>query len=166
MRSETCATRWLGCGKQRWAATYSVVAGNNRTRQLAAHGGRALYGAGEGDARSDFSMAKSKAGSQSSRRWRPRNSGFGSLFEPIHRSARGREPLHIEPWLPSGVMAIVALGGVAPRTVWSTAITAEQCRRQRLPTGRPAHRGANGPQISVPRRRHLKQWCRAKIRRG
>jgi cytochrome P450/NADPH-cytochrome P450 reductase len=102
----------FGCGNSDWAATYQSVP-RGIDEQLKAHGGRSVYGRGEGDARSDLDgqfekwfAALGPAAAQE----------FG-LASNITRSADD-EPLYkIEPVAPSAVNAIVAQGGVAPMKV-------------------------------------------------
>ena len=99
----------FGCGNSDWAATYQSIP-RLIDEQLAAHGGRSVYGRGEGDARSDldgqFESWFAKLAPLATKEF-----GIDSNFS---RSADD-EPLYtIEPVAPSAVNAIVALGGVAP----------------------------------------------------
>src|SRR4029078_5262168 len=81
--------------------------------QLAAHGGRSVYGRGEGDARSDldgqFEKWFAKAAAASAKE-------FG-LESSITRSADDAPLYTIEPVAPSAVNTIVAQGGGAPMEV-------------------------------------------------
>jgi cytochrome P450/NADPH-cytochrome P450 reductase len=102
----------FGCGNSDWAATYQSVP-RLIDEQLRAHGGKSVYGRGEGDARSDldgqFEKWFAKAAAASAKE-------FG-LESSIKRSADD-EPLYaIEPVAPTTVNVIVATGGVAPMKV-------------------------------------------------
>jgi cytochrome P450/NADPH-cytochrome P450 reductase len=99
----------FGCGNSDWAATYQSVP-RLIDEQLKAHGGRSVYGRGEGDARGDldgeFETWFAKLAPLATKEF-----GVDGNFS---RSADD-EPLYaIEPVAPSAVNAIVALGGVAP----------------------------------------------------
>src|SRR6202158_2797465 len=102
----------FGCGNSDWAATYQSIP-RLIDERLAAHGARAVYARGEGDARSDldgeFESWFARLAPLATRE-------FG-IEQAFGRSAED-EPLYkIEPVAPSAVNAIVALGGVAPMKV-------------------------------------------------
>ncbi len=101
----------FGCGNSDWAATYQSIP-RMIDEQLAAHGGRSVYGRGEGDARSDldgqFESWFAKAAPSAMKE-------FG--VDSFSRSAEDEPLYHVEPVAPSAVNAIVALGGVAPMKV-------------------------------------------------
>ena len=102
----------FGCGNSDWAATYQSVP-RLIDEQLAAHGGRSVYGRGEGDARSDldgqFEKWFAALGPAAAKE-------FG-LASNITRSADDAPLYAIEPVAPTAVNAIVALGGVSPMKV-------------------------------------------------
>lgn len=102
----------FGCGNSDWAATYQSVP-RIIDEQLAAHGGRSVYGRGEGDARSDldgqFEKWFAALGPAAAKE-------FG-LASNITRSADDAPLYAIEPVAPSAVNTIVAAGGVSPMKV-------------------------------------------------
>jgi cytochrome P450/NADPH-cytochrome P450 reductase len=99
----------FGCGNSDWAATYQSIP-RLIDEQLAAHGARAVYVRGEGDARSDldgqFEQWFAKAAPQAVKEF-----GVDSNFS---RSAEDEPLYRIEPVAPSAVNAVIALGGVSP----------------------------------------------------
>jgi cytochrome P450/NADPH-cytochrome P450 reductase len=99
----------FGCGNSDWAATYQSIP-RLIDEQLAAHGARAVYARGEGDARSDldgqFEQWFAKAAPQAVKEF-----GVDSNFS---RSAEDEPLYRIEPVAPSAVNAVIALGGVSP----------------------------------------------------
>src|ERR1700716_601916 len=102
----------FGCGNSDWAATYQSVP-RGIDEQLKAHGGRSVYGRGEGDARSDldgqFEKWFAALGPAAAKE-------FG-LASNITRSADDAPLYAIEPMAPSAVNTIVAAGGVSPMKV-------------------------------------------------
>jgi cytochrome P450/NADPH-cytochrome P450 reductase len=102
----------FGCGNSDWAATYQSVP-RLIDEQLAARGGRSVYGRGEGDARSDldgqFEKWFAALGPAAAKE-------FG-LASNITRSADDAPLYAIEPVAPSAVNTIVAAGGVSPMKV-------------------------------------------------
>jgi cytochrome P450 / NADPH-cytochrome P450 reductase len=102
----------FGCGNSDWAATYQSVP-RFIDEQLAAHGARAVYQRGEGDARSDLDGQFQK--------WFPaaaqvatKEFGIGWNFT---RTAED-DPLYaIEPVAATAVNTIVAQGGAVPMKV-------------------------------------------------
>lgn len=102
----------FGCGNSDWAATYQSVP-RSIDEQLAAHGARAIYPRGEGDARSDLDGQFQK--------WFPAAAQVATKEFGIDwnftRSA-GDEPLYaIEPVAPTAVNTIVTQGGALPMKV-------------------------------------------------
>jgi cytochrome P450 / NADPH-cytochrome P450 reductase len=102
----------FGCGNSDWAATYQSVP-RFIDEQLAAHGGRAIYPRGEGDARSDLDGQFQK--------WFPAAAKVATKEFGIDwnftRTAED-EPLYaIEPVAPTAVNTIVAQGGALPMKV-------------------------------------------------
>jgi cytochrome P450/NADPH-cytochrome P450 reductase len=102
----------FGCGNSDWAATYQSVP-RFIDEQLAAHGARAIYPRGEGDARSDLDGQFQK--------WFPAaaqvaTKEFGIDWN-FSRTAED-EPLYaIEPVAATAVNTIVAQGGAVPMKV-------------------------------------------------
>src|ERR1700733_11007878 len=102
----------FGCGNSDWAATYQSIP-RIIDEQLAAHGAKAVYARGEGDARSDLDgqfeswfaalapLAMKEFGVDS-------NFSRNADDEPLYR---------IEPVAPSAVNAIVVHGGIVPMKV-------------------------------------------------
>ncbi len=102
----------FGCGNSDWAATYQSVP-RFIDEQLAAHGARAIYPRGEGDARSDLDGQFQK--------WFPAAAQVATKEFGIDwnftRTAED-EPLYaIEPVAPTAVNTIVAQGGAVPMKV-------------------------------------------------
>jgi cytochrome P450/NADPH-cytochrome P450 reductase len=102
----------FGCGNSDWAATYQSVP-RFIDEQLAAHGGRAIYPRGEGDARSDLDGQFQK--------WFPAAAQVATKEFGIDwnftRTAED-EPLYaIEPVAPTAVNTMVAQGGALPMKV-------------------------------------------------
>jgi cytochrome P450/NADPH-cytochrome P450 reductase len=102
----------FGCGNSDWAATYQSIP-RFIDEQMAARGGRSVYGRGEGDARSDldgqFEQWFAKAAPEAVKEF-----GVDSSFS---RSVND-EPLYtIEPIAPSVANLVVALGGASPMKV-------------------------------------------------
>src|SRR6266536_570980 len=102
----------FGCGNSDWAATYQSVP-RFIDEQLAAHGARAVYPRGEGDARSDLDGQFQK--------WFPAAAQVATKEFGIDwnftRTAED-EPLYaIEPEAPGAVNVIVAQGGAVPMKV-------------------------------------------------
>ncbi len=102
----------FGCGNSDWAATYQSIP-RFIDEQLTAHGGRSVYGRGEGDARSDldgqFEQWFAKAAPQAVKEF-----GVDSSFS---RSANDEPLYNIEPIAPSVANVVVALGGASPMKV-------------------------------------------------
>jgi len=102
----------FGCGNSDWAATYQSIP-RIIDEQLAAHGAKAVYARGEGDARSDldgqFESWFSKAAPVAVKEF-----GVDASFT---RRADD-EPLYkVEPVAPTTINAVVALGGASPMKV-------------------------------------------------
>lgn len=102
----------FGCGNSDWAATYQSVP-RAIDERLAAHGARAIYPRGEGDARSDLDGQFQK--------WFPAAAQVATKEFGIDwnftRTAED-EPLYgIEPVAPTAVNTIVAQGGALPMKV-------------------------------------------------
>jgi cytochrome P450/NADPH-cytochrome P450 reductase len=102
----------FGCGNSDWAATYQSVP-RFIDEQLAAHGARAIYPRGEGDARSDLDGQFQK--------WFPAAAQVATKEFGIDwnftRTAED-EPLYaIEPVAATAVNTIVAQGGAVPMKV-------------------------------------------------
>jgi cytochrome P450/NADPH-cytochrome P450 reductase len=102
----------FGCGNSDWAATYQSVP-RFIDEQLTAHGARAIYPRGEGDARSDLDGQFQK--------WFPAAAQVATKEFGIDwnftRTAED-EPLYaIEPVAPTAVNTIVAQGGAVPMKV-------------------------------------------------
>jgi cytochrome P450/NADPH-cytochrome P450 reductase len=102
----------FGCGNSDWAATYQSVP-RAIDEKLAAHGARAIYPRGEGDARSDLDGQFQK--------WFPAAAQVATKEFGIDwnftRTAED-EPLYaIEPVAPTAVNTIVAQGGALPMKV-------------------------------------------------
>jgi cytochrome P450 / NADPH-cytochrome P450 reductase len=102
----------FGCGNSDWAATYQSVP-RFIDEQLTAHGARAVYQRGEGDARGDLDGQFQK--------WFPAAAQVATKEFGIDwnftRTAED-EPLYaIEPVAPSAVNTIVAQGGAVPMKV-------------------------------------------------
>jgi cytochrome P450/NADPH-cytochrome P450 reductase len=102
----------FGCGNSDWAATYQSIP-RIIDEQMAAHGARAVYARGEGDARSDldgqFESWFAKAAPIAVKEF-----GVDTSFT---RRADD-EPLYkVEPVAPTTVNAVVALGGATPMKV-------------------------------------------------
>lgn len=102
----------FGCGNSDWAATYQSVP-RGIDEKLAAHGARAIYPRGEGDARSDLDGQFQK--------WFPAAAQVATKEFGIDwnftRTAED-EPLYaIEPVAPTAVNTIVAQGGALPMKV-------------------------------------------------
>jgi cytochrome P450 / NADPH-cytochrome P450 reductase len=102
----------FGCGNSDWAATYQSVP-RLIDEQLAAHGARAVYPRGEGDARSDLDGQFQK--------WFPAAAQVATKEFGIDwnftRTA-GDEPLYaIEPVAQAAVNTIVTQGGAVPMKV-------------------------------------------------
>ena len=102
----------FGCGNSDWAATYQSIP-RIIDEQMAAHGAKAVYARGEGDARSDldgqFESWFAKAAPVAVKEF-----GVDTSFT---RRADD-EPLYkVEPVAPTTVNAIVALGGASPMKV-------------------------------------------------
>jgi cytochrome P450/NADPH-cytochrome P450 reductase len=99
----------FGCGNSDWAATYQSIP-RLIDEQLAAHGARAVYVRGEGDARSDlegeFDSWFAKLAPLATREF-----GIDSSFS---RSAEDEPLYRIEPVAASAAGAVVALGGASP----------------------------------------------------
>ena len=99
----------FGCGNSDWAATYQSIP-RLIDERLAAHGARAVYVRGEGDARSDldgeFESWLAKLAPLATREF-----GIDSSFS---RSAEDEPLYRIEPVAPSAAGAVVALGGASP----------------------------------------------------
>src|ERR1700691_2118495 len=106
----------FGCGNSDWAATYQSIP-RFIDEQLAAHGGRAIYPRGEGDARSDLDGQFQK--------WFPAAAQVATKEFGVDTGlSRGAEdePLYsIEPLAPSVSNFVVALGGAAPMQVLANA---------------------------------------------
>ncbi len=102
----------FGCGNSDWAATYQSIP-RLIDEQLAAHGARAVYARGEGDARGDldgeFESWFAKAAPQAVKEF-----GVDSSF---NRSAEDEPLYRIEPLAPTAVNVVAALGGVSPMKV-------------------------------------------------
>ena len=102
----------FGCGNSDWAATYQSIP-RLIDERLAAHGARAVYARGEGDARSDldgeFESWFAKLAPLATREF-----GIDSSFS---RSAEDEPLYRIEPVAPSAANAIIALGGVSPMKI-------------------------------------------------
>jgi cytochrome P450/NADPH-cytochrome P450 reductase len=102
----------FGCGNSDWAATYQSIP-RIIDEQMAAHGARAVYARGEGDARSDldgqFESWFAKAAPVAVKEF-----GVDTSFT---RRADD-EPLYkVEPVAPTTINAVVALGGASPMKV-------------------------------------------------
>lgn len=102
----------FGCGNSDWAATYQSIP-RIIDEQMAAHGARAVYVRGEGDARSDldgqFESWFAKAAPVAVKEF-----GVDTSFT---RRADD-EPLYkVEPVAPTTINAVVALGGASPMKV-------------------------------------------------
>ena len=102
----------FGCGNSDWAATYQSIP-RVIDEQLAAHGAKAVYARGEGDARSDldgqFENWFAKAAPVAVKEF-----GVDASFT---RRADD-EPLYkVEPVAPTTINAVVALGGASPMKV-------------------------------------------------
>ena len=102
----------FGCGNSDWAATYQSIP-RIIDEQLAAHGAKAVYARGEGDARSDldgqFESWFAKAAPVAVKEF-----GVDASFT---RRADD-EPLYkVEPVAPTTINAVVALGGASPMKV-------------------------------------------------
>jgi cytochrome P450/NADPH-cytochrome P450 reductase len=102
----------FGCGNSDWAATYQSIP-RVIDEQMAAHGARAVYARGEGDARSDldgqFESWFAKAAPVAVKEF-----GVDASFT---RRADD-EPLYkVEPVAPTTINAVVALGGASPMKV-------------------------------------------------
>ncbi len=102
----------FGCGNSDWAATYQSVP-RFIDERLTAHGARAIYPRGEGDARSDLDGQFQK--------WFPAAAQVATKEFGIDwnftRTAED-EPLYaIEPVAPTAVNTIVTQGGAAPMKV-------------------------------------------------
>jgi cytochrome P450 / NADPH-cytochrome P450 reductase len=102
----------FGCGNSDWTATYQSVP-RLIDEALASHGGRSVYGRGEGDAKSDLDGQFDRWFAQLA----PAAVKAFGLDASFSRSADD-EPLYkIEPLAPSAVNAVAALGGAAPMRV-------------------------------------------------
>ncbi len=99
----------FGCGNSDWAATYQSIP-RLIDEQLAAHGARAVYARGEGDARSDLD---GEFESWFARLAPLATKEFG-IEQVFGRSAEDEPLYRIEPVAPSAVNAVIALGGVSP----------------------------------------------------
>jgi len=99
----------FGCGNSDWAATYQSIP-RLIDGQLAAHGARAVYARGEGDARSDLD---GEFESWFARLAPLATKEFG-VEQAFGRSAEDEPLYRIEPVAPSAVNAVIALGGVSP----------------------------------------------------
>src|SRR5258708_1555207 len=99
----------FGCGNSDWAATYQSIP-RLIDGQLTAHGARAVYARGEGDARSDLD---GEFESWFARLAPLATKEFG-VEQAFGRSAEDEPLYRIEPVAPSAVNAIIALGGVSP----------------------------------------------------
>jgi cytochrome P450/NADPH-cytochrome P450 reductase len=102
----------FGCGNSDWTATYQSIP-RLVDEKLAAHGARAVYGRGEGDARGDLDGQFETwfaALSQASVR------AFG-LDSSFSRSADDEPLYRVEPVAPTIVSAVALLGGAAPMKV-------------------------------------------------
>jgi cytochrome P450/NADPH-cytochrome P450 reductase len=102
----------FGCGNSDWAATYQSIP-RIIDEQMAAHGARAVYARGEGDARSDldgqFESWFAKAAPVAVKE-------FGVDTNFTRRA--DDEPLYkVEPVAPTTINAVVALGGASPMKV-------------------------------------------------
>jgi cytochrome P450/NADPH-cytochrome P450 reductase len=102
----------FGCGNSDWAATYQSIP-RFIDEQMAARGGRSVYGRGEGDARSDldgqFEQWFAKAAPEAVKEF-----GVDSSFS---RSANDEPLYNVEPIAPSVANLVVALGGASPMKV-------------------------------------------------
>ncbi|WP_024517251.1 cytochrome P450 [Bradyrhizobium sp. Tv2a-2] len=102
----------FGCGNSDWTATYQSVP-RLIDEALASHGARAVYGRGEGDAKSDLDGQFERWFAQLA----PAAVKAFGLDASFSRSADD-EPLYkVEPVAPSAVNAVTALGGTAPMKV-------------------------------------------------
>src|SRR5882757_4432881 len=102
----------FGCGNSDWTATYQSIP-RLIDEKLAAHGARAVYARGEGDARGDLDGQFETwfaALSQASVR------AFG-LDSSFSRSADDEPLYRVEPVAPTTVSAVALLGGAAPMKV-------------------------------------------------
>jgi cytochrome P450/NADPH-cytochrome P450 reductase len=102
----------FGCGNSDWAATYQSIP-RIIDEQMAAHGAKAVYARGEGDARSDldgqFESWFAKAAPVAVKEF-----GVDTSFT---RRADDEPLYQIEPVAPTTVNAVVALGGASPMKV-------------------------------------------------
>jgi cytochrome P450/NADPH-cytochrome P450 reductase len=102
----------FGCGNSDWAATYQSIP-RLIDERLAAHGARAVYARGEGDARSDldgeFESWFAKLAPLATREF--------DIDSSFSRSAEDEPLYRIEPVAPSAANAVIALGGVSPMKV-------------------------------------------------
>ncbi len=138
----------FGCGNSDWAATYQSVP-RFIDEKLTAHGARAVYPRGEGDARSDLDGQFQK--------WFPAAAQVATKEFGIDwnftRTAED-EPLYaIEPVAQGAVNTIVTQGGAVPMKVLAQPRAAKQVRRPPVGAFDPAYRGRIAGGSELPRRR-------------